>query len=100
MATRECKKDIDDFIDISSQAHINEPGVRDFIASCKEKAAKPPAEGGCNDPGKNSFSGHCDFFAAMNDAARASFNGCLGKPTCKEFQACYDAIFDVCGNWR
>lgn len=36
----------------------------------------------------------------MNDAARASFNGCLSKPTCKEFQACYDAIFDVCGNWR
>ncbi|MBK6696111.1 MAG: hypothetical protein IPG50_28530 [Myxococcales bacterium] len=100
MATRDCKKDIDDFIDLSVQGHINEAGVRDFISACQSKAAKSPAEGGCNDPGKNSFTGHCDYFSAMNDAARSSFSGCLSKPNCGEFQACYNAIMSVCGNWR
>lgn len=35
-----------------------------------------------------------------NDAARSSFNGCLTKPNRGEFQACYNAIMSVCGNWR
>ena len=101
MAKRDCDKDIDDFVDLSVAGHINETGVRDFITACKVKAAKSPAEGGCNDPGKNSFSGRgCDYFSAMNDAARTAFKGCLSKPNCNEFQACYNGVFAACGNWR
>lgn len=100
MATRACKDDVDDFLDDSVEAHLDEPGVRDFITACKAEAAKGPAQGGCNDPGKSSFSGHCEYYAAMNDAARETFGACLGKATCADFQRCYDAIFDACGNWR
>lgn len=100
MATRECDEDADDFIEASVQTHLDDPGVRDFIDACRTKAAKPPSEGGCNDPDKHSFGGDCSYYAAVTDEARAALAKCNQRATCAEFEACYRAVFEACGNWH